>query len=103
MIGGRLNGTTVASRICCASPNMRRIKACAELAAPALSSNGLSLATRNAAFNSLAVSSSENPITANVSWICGSVLSSSSIFRATSLVRATEAPSGNCTFRKKAP
>ena len=45
MIGGRLNGMTVAVRICCPSANTRAISACAEFAAPTRSANGFKVGT----------------------------------------------------------
>jgi len=59
MIGGRLNGSTLACRICEAAPKVRPISACAESAAALRSANGLSRATMKALFGSDAPSSSE--------------------------------------------
>ena len=103
MIGGRLKATMVAVRICWPSANMRRIRAWALSAAVRRSSKGFSLATMKPEFDELAPSSSEKPITANTSCTCGMVFSTRSIWRAVSLVRDTEAPSGSWMLRKKAP
>ena len=103
MIGGRLNGMTVAVRICWPSAKMRAISACAELAVPRRSSNGFSVATTKAVFGSLTPSRIEKPITAKTFWTCGICCSTASMRRAASLVRPTEAPSGNCTDTKNAP
>jgi hypothetical protein len=53
MIGGRLNGMTVAVRTCCPSAKTCAISACAEFAAPARLANGFKVGTMNAAFGSL--------------------------------------------------
>ena len=103
MIGGRLKGMTVAVRISRPSPNTRAIKACAELAAPLRSAKGFSVGTTNAVFGSLTPSMIEKPMIAKMFWTCGIVLNNASMCRTASLVRATEAPSGNCTEMKKAP
>ncbi len=103
MIGGRLNGSTLACRICEPAPNVRRIRACAESAADLRSANGFNRATMKALFGSDAPSSSEKPIIERVCSTAGICFNNASTCLVTSLVRATDAPSGNCTEMKKAP
>ena len=62
MIGGRLNGRTLACRICEPAPKVRRIIACTESAAALRSANGFMRATMKAEFGSLPPSSSEKPM-----------------------------------------
>src|SRR5437588_808827 len=71
MIGGRLNGMTVAVRICCPSPNTFAISAWAEFAAPTRSANGFRVGTIKPVFGSLTLSMIENPTIAKMFWICG--------------------------------
>jgi hypothetical protein len=103
MIGGRLNGNTVADRTCCTAPNMRPISACAFSLTRVRSANGFSLINMNAALDSCALSSSENPMIANVSCTPGRPLAMFSTWRTTLPVRATEAPSGSWMATKKPP
>ena len=103
MIGGRLNGNTIAERICCAAPNTRPITACARSAAAVRSANGLSRTTTNAALLCAARSSSEKPTMESTRCTCGSLCSMSSTRAVTARVRATEAASGSCTATKNAP
>jgi len=90
-----LNGSTLACRICVPAPNMRRISACAESAAALRSANGFNRATMNALFGSDAPSSSENPMIDRVCSTAGILFSRFSTCFVTSLVRATDAPSGS--------
>ena len=103
MIGGRLNGNTLAARICCAAPNTRPMIACALSATAVRSANGFSRSTTNAAFGSLPPSSREKPMIDRMPSTCGIGRIRFSTCSTTAWVRDTEAPSGNCTATKNAP
>ena len=82
-----------------------RISACAEVGRRRVrSSNGFSLATMKAVLDSSAPSSSEKPIDRNTSCDLRHALQHAPRpAPSSSLVRATEAPSGSWTLRKNAP
>ena len=103
MIGGKLNGLTLAWRMGAAARNVWEIKACADCAASVRSWKGFNRTTIKAEFGSLAPSSSEKPMIDSVCSRPGSFSRMSSTCLTTALVRDTEAPSGNCTAMKNAP
>ena len=103
MIGGRLNGNTLADRICCAPPKIRPITARTLFAGPTRSSNGFSRVTIKAAFGWLPPSSRENPTIDSTASTWGIGRIRFSTCSTTVRVRSTDAPSGSCTTVKIAP